>query len=260
MSSPAKPATSDSPQSPTPRSTRPRCRHVSRSGRPCRYRAFSIEQPFCKNHLPPDCPEALYAALQRMARNFDTPEGVTNVLYTIFFALVEGRISERKAGLLTYITQTILHSHRATAFLHKLEAEAAAKQWPMCPTKLTWNLPRAADDAPSSQANTSEPSANPPEAPAAESSPNEAALSAVPKSAPAKPEDPPAPSPAPKPSHKKEAPPPSFDLNHFYPRDPTFPPRKNSTSATPASTAFTASVLHGPLAVVHSSKTPTGRS
>jgi hypothetical protein len=35
---------------------RPRCHHVSRTGRPCRYLGLSPENPFCKDHLPPPPP------------------------------------------------------------------------------------------------------------------------------------------------------------------------------------------------------------
>jgi len=117
----ASPATP--PQAAPPPPTRPRCQYVSRNGKPCRYRVYIVGKPFCKYHIPPDSPEELAVTLERMAGNFDTPENVTNVLYTIFFSLVDGTISERKAGLLTYIAQTILHSHRAMQLFAKTERQ-----------------------------------------------------------------------------------------------------------------------------------------
>lgn len=123
----------------TPPPTRPRCSYVSRTGKPCRYLAVSVEKGFCKNHLPPPppgSPEELAHTLEKMAGNFDTPEGVNHVMYVLFFALVQGKISERKAGILTYMAQTILHSHRAIAMKQKLEPPKLAP-----PYRLTWNLP-----------------------------------------------------------------------------------------------------------------------
>lgn len=97
-----------------------RCPHVSRNGRRCRYRASSIAEPYCKYHRPPNSSAVLGKQLEIMAQNFDTPEGVNNVLYTIFFWLALGYISERKAGVLTYVAQTILNSQRTNLQLQKL--------------------------------------------------------------------------------------------------------------------------------------------
>ncbi len=92
---------------PTP-PQRQRCPHVSRNGRPCRYLAASLTEPYCKYHLPDNSTEVFKDLLEKMAQNFDTPEGVGNVLYTIFFWAATGYISERKAAMLTYVAQTIL--------------------------------------------------------------------------------------------------------------------------------------------------------
>src|ERR1700739_724210 len=192
-----------SPAASLPETPRPGCHHVSRNGRPCRYLAVPAKQPFCRDHLPTGCPEQLSDVLSEMAENFNSPEGVTNVLYTIFFALVDGYISERKAGILTYIAQTTLNSHRATAFLQKLEAEAEPKLWPMGPGSPLWTPPDSSDDPKPSVPGASAESANPLAASDAKSSSSEAAPSAAPESTQGKPEDPSAPSPAAKPSPKK---------------------------------------------------------
>ena len=109
----------------SPHPARARCRHISRNGRPCRYLAVSPETHFCKEHLPsPDsnCSEELALALKTAARNFDTPETVKDVLFLVFCALAEEKISERRAGILCYLAQTILHSHRAIAHQKKIKA------------------------------------------------------------------------------------------------------------------------------------------
>ena len=66
---------------------------------------------------------------------------------TVYRARVERRLTPKEAGILCYISQTILHTHRAIAFQQKLaaqEATAKAKAERMAPPthKLTWNLPR----------------------------------------------------------------------------------------------------------------------
>jgi len=103
--------------------SRPRCQHVSRNGRPCRYLGLSPENPFCRNHVPPGLPEDLAKTLEEMGGKFETPEEVTGVLRELFFALAKGTITERRAGILTYIAQTILHSHRAAQHFHQMEQE-----------------------------------------------------------------------------------------------------------------------------------------
>jgi hypothetical protein len=105
-------------------SSRPRCRHISRNGRPCRYLAASAGKDFCKEHLPPaepGSPEELTKALKKTAGRFDTPETVKDVLFLVFCALAEGRITERRAGILCYLAQTVLHSHRAIALKKQLD-------------------------------------------------------------------------------------------------------------------------------------------
>lgn len=66
-----------------------------------------------------------------MAQNFDTPEGVSNVLYTIFFWAASGYISERKAAVLTYVAQTMLNSQRVDLQLQKLLAESENRGLPL---------------------------------------------------------------------------------------------------------------------------------
>jgi hypothetical protein len=57
--------------------------------------------------------------LTKAAGNFDTPETVKNVPFLVFCALAEGRITERRAGILCYLVQTLVHPHRAIALKKK---------------------------------------------------------------------------------------------------------------------------------------------
>jgi len=105
----------NSPHDPSPR---PRCQHVSRNGRSCRYFAVSPGQPFCKHHLPPPAPgspQAVAEILRQAAGKLETPEDVTNVLFAVYCALAKGHISERRASNLCYLAQTALQAHRDIA-------------------------------------------------------------------------------------------------------------------------------------------------
>ena len=261
------------PAPPTPPAPRPRCQHVSRNGRPCSYLAVSPERPFCKHHLPPtvpDGPEQFAHNLQRLANNFATPEDFAHVLDHIFFALIQGNISERKAGILTYIAHTILNSHRAIERRKQLEAaapknkrfmdsamltgnlppvqRAANPEAQHCNVtdKLTWNVPRTPPQLPNRPSPASQNAAadtSPAESPTATDA------SAPSPSTPAHDPQPPQPS-ATKPALKPPTPPPPPDLNHFFPRDPSLPSHlqdpdrlappppspRSSPIATPAST------------------------
>jgi hypothetical protein len=121
----------------------PRCRHKTSSGNPCRYFARP-NSLYCKRHTKTAHPEAatLAAELIVIARNFDSPQDVRNVLCKIFHALVFDLITERRAGILCYMAHTILHSQRAQAQFQKLADQKAAADSPKeQEDDLTWNLP-----------------------------------------------------------------------------------------------------------------------
>ena len=244
-------------------SPRARCRHVSRTGRACRYRAVSASQPFCKHHLPPGSPEHLSEQMFRVCHNFMTPDHVTNVLHSIFFALADGEISERRAGMLTYILQTILNSQRANLQLQKLvatserqgldvdnpfdcNAETASAAAPATGSdKLTSNLPPASPVSPCSGQSSDWPaqsaaplsSSNSSGAPDSSSEPASALSPGTPISQ--SPADDTSSDAAPAPcsgrssdaSERPLQPPrttpeksaPPLELNHFFPRDPSLP-------------------------------------
>jgi len=208
---------------------RPRCQHVSRKGRACRYLGVSAKQPYCKQHLPLGSTERLSDDMHKACKNFDTPEGVTNVLHSIFFALADGEISERRAGVLTYILQTILNSQRSNLQLQKLVAGAERQGLSLDnpfdpsdrseadpgPDKLTWNLPpirEQMDAGVTSDGGAATPNSGVPLTRVA---------GEVPSGSP-----PPPPSAAfaeGTPAELADRPSPPADLNHFYPRDPTLP-------------------------------------
>jgi len=106
-----------------------RCKHTSRTGRPCRYFA-SPDSRFCKHHSRderPDTNDDLAAELAEAAGDFSSPGNVQRVMAKIFHALVQRRISTREAGVLCYIAQTILHTHRAVLQNERYKAQTEVK-------------------------------------------------------------------------------------------------------------------------------------
>jgi len=197
---------------------RPRCQHLSRTGRPCRYLGLSPEKPFCKDHVPPPppgTPEELAWALQRAAADFSSPEDVKNVMAKVFCAMLERRLSPKEAGVLCYIAQTILHCQRLDAYLEKVRQEQAEQEDdgiernyngdPIINYDPRPDYPDSPDtvSTPAAQPATPEESPTPaPAAPPAEPAPANSALSPSTSTPPPKPPD----------------------LNHFFPRDPSLSP------------------------------------
>ena len=108
---------------------RPRCNYKTRSGKPCRYSA-APNSLYCTDHSRAPQPDQLQLAaeLAEAAGNLDSPADVTKVLRCMFLALASGHITERRAGILCYIFQTILQANRAVpAHQRFLDEQAAAK-------------------------------------------------------------------------------------------------------------------------------------
>ncbi len=197
---------------------RPRCLHVSRNGRPCRYLGLSPESPFCKNHVPPPppgTPEELACALQRAAADFSSPQDVKNVMAKVFCAMLERRLSPKEAGVLCYIAQTILHCQRLSAFFDKVRNEQSGDADDGIPRNYFGDPIIPYRPGPDNTVSTDSAS--------------------TPASQPATPEESPSPAPAVSPaqpapaiselSSSTSSPPPNPpNLNHFYPRDSTLPP------------------------------------
>jgi hypothetical protein len=206
---------------------RPRCQHISRNGRPCRYLGLSPENPFCKDHVPPPppgTPEELAFALQRAAADFSSPQDVKNVMAKVFCAMLERRLSPKEAGVLCYIAQTILHCQRLSAYFDKVKDEQAEEEDdgiernyygdPIIPYHPPSDNTVHSDTASTSTAQPAKPEESVPPAPAAspaQPAPANSGLSPSTSSTPPKPPD----------------------LNHFFPRDPSLSPGLQSPSRLP---------------------------
>ena len=197
---------------------RPRCQHVSRNGRPCRYLGLSPENPFCKDHVPPPppgTPEELAYTLQRAAADFSSPQDVKNVMAKVFCAMLERRLSPKEAGVLCYIAQTILHCQRLDVYLAKVEAELAEEEDDGIERNYNGDPIINYDPRPDNPNSTDIAST-----PAEQSATPEESVPPAPAAPPAQP----APANS-SPSSSISSPPPAPpDLNHFFPRDPTLSP------------------------------------
>ena len=98
-----------------------RCRHFSPSGRRCSQPPCSSHPTLCFAHKPPEATEdkLLLRELTQAAASLESPEDVSRVLGKIFVALLEDRISLKKAGTLGFLGQMLIRSHREIEYYKK---------------------------------------------------------------------------------------------------------------------------------------------
>jgi hypothetical protein len=223
---------------PAPPPSPSRCTHTSRTGKPCRYFASPASR-FCKHHARDDRADtydALAVELAEAAGDFSAPDAVMKVMSKVFHALVQRRITAKDAGVLCYISQTILQSQRAMAYLQKLNKESAEESneeelqelrrraWP----KISVNVPRSDRDPKPPQDLVTpavEAAVSPEGRTAKEPQATAPVVAALSSSTPAtSPTSSVAPPPKLPPPVVAEPPPKPPDLNHFYHRDLTLPP------------------------------------
>jgi hypothetical protein len=180
--------------------------------------------PYCHSHATHAKLDAatLAAELSQAAASLATPEDVHRVTAKIFLALCEDRISLKKAGMLSYLAQTLLRAHREIAIHRKMEMEwkemekeksgeySRISDWSL-------RLPDRSDPSSVTPADTIKPDSAvlaPSELPADSNQPLN----------PPVPENPPPQSPSPSSVSTATQAPPLPDLNHFFPLDLTLPP------------------------------------
>jgi hypothetical protein len=163
----------------------------------------------------------LAGELSLAAASLATPEDVHRVTAKIFLALCEDRISIKKAGMLSYLAQTLLRANREIAIHRKMEME-----WKEIEEEKSgqysriseWSLRPDPSDPPSvTLADTLKPES------AILAPAGLPADSNQPLDAPA-PGNPPPQSPSPPSVSTATQAPPRPDLNHFFPIDLTLAP------------------------------------
>ena len=120
-------------ESAKPSSTNPRCRHFTADGRRCRLAVLDARTNLCFRHsalisaaaqpLQNDS-EDLSADLLPELSEFSAGTDIRQFLARLLTLVTKGRISPRRASVLAYITNQLLHSHRAII----LESNAAEEE------------------------------------------------------------------------------------------------------------------------------------
>ncbi|HKW63422.1 MAG TPA: hypothetical protein VJN89_12815 [Candidatus Acidoferrum sp.] len=124
-----------------------RCQHFYPNGTQCRFRGPDLQSGLCLRHfrekvanvLPPSPSDSedLSADLLPEPTDFSLGEDVQKFLARLVAQVTKGRISPRRAAVLGYLTNQLLHSHRAIDLDKELESE---------PQGFIFDLPRPKRD------------------------------------------------------------------------------------------------------------------
>src|SRR5271170_2214487 len=105
----------------------PRCSFTKSHGHRCRMLPLA-GSPFCFSHQPAPPPDELLAAeLLQAASSLSAPEDINRVLIKIFQAVIQDRLSLKKARALNTLAINILRSFREIAF-HQQRKEDSEKE------------------------------------------------------------------------------------------------------------------------------------
>jgi hypothetical protein len=95
----------------------PRCRHHTARGRQCRLRALDTHSGYCFRHAKPRPVQSdsddLSTELLGQLSEFESASEINKFLAKLLVLVTKGRVSPRRASVLAYITNQLLHSHRA---------------------------------------------------------------------------------------------------------------------------------------------------
>jgi hypothetical protein len=105
-------------QTTKPSSTKgPCCRHYTDRGRRCQLPVVDPRSGFCFRHAKPQPAPSdsvdLSAELIGELSDFQSAVAINNFLANLLALVTKGRVSPRRASVLAYITNQLLHSHRA---------------------------------------------------------------------------------------------------------------------------------------------------
>lgn len=132
------------PENDLPPDDSARCQHRFSNGKRCRLPGLESQSGFCSRHFRPlalsfpSCPndfEDLSADLLPELNEFSSGEDVQKFLARLVVQVTKGRVSPRRAAVLGYLTNQLLHSHRA------MDAEAENE-----PQQFIFDLPRPKRD------------------------------------------------------------------------------------------------------------------
>lgn len=104
-----------------------RCRHFTLHGRQCRLRVLDTQSGFCFRHAKPrplqSDSDDLTAELLGELSEFAFASEINTFLSKLLVLVTKGRVSPRRASVLAYITNQLLHSHRAIDYDRELHSE-----------------------------------------------------------------------------------------------------------------------------------------
>jgi len=121
-------STNPSATGPSFRPTTARCIHRTPSGRRCGAEAVDPQSSFCRRHLfgstrrYPD--PSLAAELLSDLTEFDSAAAVNQFLSRLLLLLAQDRVSPRRAAVMAYTCNLLLHTHRARDIEDKIAANA----------------------------------------------------------------------------------------------------------------------------------------
>jgi hypothetical protein len=95
----------------------PRCQHCTARGSQCRLPVVDTRSGFCFRHAKPQPTPSdsvdLSAELLPELSEFSSGADIRQFLARLLIQVTKGRVSPRRASVLAYITNQLLHSHRA---------------------------------------------------------------------------------------------------------------------------------------------------
>ena len=133
-----------------------RCQHRFANGKRCRLPGIASQFGFCFRHFtlnaaigasrlqPPSDFEDLSADLLPQPSEFDAALSINQFLSRLLILVTKGRVTPRRAAVLAYITNQLLHSHRAIQREQILEEDHNQHDGPT----IIWDLPRPKRDDP----------------------------------------------------------------------------------------------------------------
>jgi hypothetical protein len=114
----------------TEKPTKARCRHLTADGTRCRLPILDARSHLCFRHSalaaapqPHNDAEDLSADLLPELSEFSSGTDILKFLARLLVLVTKGRVSPRRASVLAYITNQLLHSHRAIILETKPEEE-----------------------------------------------------------------------------------------------------------------------------------------
>jgi len=114
-----------------------RCRHFTADGRRCRLAVLDHRSHLCFRHSallaasqpPQNDSEDLSAELLLELSQFSSGVDINKFLARLLILITRGRISPRRASVMAYVTNQLLHSHRAIARDNHLQPQQETIDW-----------------------------------------------------------------------------------------------------------------------------------